>query len=910
MLSKHIKKVIIATSVALVMGTSFILPHPLIMDPITVEAAVVNSQSGNLTVTASSLWSYGSANWSDRTRTYSKGTKLTVIQKHTVDGREMYKLSNGNYISANPRYVSFKATGSNPSVAPSQKSSMKTTENLNMRRGAGTNHGIILTIPKGKEVKVISISGDWANVDYNGKVGYASAKYLTKSNSSNPTPTPPSVETPSSNVNKKTTENLNMRTGAGTTHSRILTIPKGSKVIVLSESNGWSKLNYNGKIGYASSDYLQAIATAPVNPTPTPKPPVVETPTSNVNKKTTVNLNMRTGAGTNHGRILTIPKGATVIVLSENAGWAKLNYNGKVGYASLDYLQALANTPVKPAPTPTPKPPVVETPSSSDERKTTENLNLRTGAGTTNQRILTIPKNSSVLVLSETNGWAKINYGGKIGYVSSSYLKKVAVTAPVPKPEPTPEPTPTPEPKPEPTPEEIPTEGTDMRMITGNLYLRTAADGNSNVITILEKGTVVEVESLTGKWAKITYEGQVGYASTKFMKQIDDTIMPDPETPVETPEETPEETLDIRENTLNLNLRKGPGTNHDILVTMPKGSILTVTEIVGQWGKVSYGGYTGYASLDYMKKVYDPSSGGAADSDAHGKMDGMNVVNYSNVDITVSGLANIDSGVKSVRVYLNSKIQGSASYGLKRSDDSNQNTGYRYVIKRNNLFPGENQILVVVSGNNGEKLTYTKTIQVNKVPVIVVDAGHGGKDSGASGVLNGLKLREKTYALEFAMAFNEALKSSGFKTVMTRSDDRFIELSNRARIGNNNHADLFFSFHHDYSSNANSKGAFVIYPSYKTSSISESTISESRDVAGYVKNAMMEMGFNDRRNGTDKSICGHTLAVLRQTQTKSILAEFGYMSNAEDLSKITDPVFQKAMAYSLTKQLKEYFRMN
>lgn len=705
MLSKHIKKVIIATSVALVMGTSFVIPNPIITNPITVEAAVVNSQTGNLTVTATSIWTYGSANWSDRAKTYPKGTTFNVTQKLNIDGREMYRLSDGSFISANPEYVSFTPTSAEPSatIASVKSTTMRTTANLNLRTGAGTNHGIILTIPKGTDVTVTSINGEWASVNYNGNVGYVSANYLTGTNASTPESTTPEV-----GINTAlTTDNLNMRGGAGTTYPRILTIPKGTEVTVLSQSGGWANIKYNNQEGYVSSNFIKA-ATSP-----------------------------------------------------------------------------------------------------------------------------------------------------------------------------------------EVKPEEIPTEGKDIRMVTGNLYLRTAPDGNSSIITILEKGTIVEVESLTDKWAKITYNGQVGYASTNFMTPVD------PDNP--TVPETPEVVLDIRVTTQNLNLRTGPSTNDAVILTIPKGSPLIVTEITGGWGKVTYDGQTGYASLDYMVSV--------GDFESYGKMDQMSTVNYDNVDITVSGLANMGSGVRNVRVFLNSRIQGTANYGVKRSDDENKNTGYSYVIKRNNLFPGENKIVVEVNGNNGEKLTYTKTINVNKKPVIVIDPGHGGKDSGASGTFNGGTVREKNYALAFATEFNNALRNSGFTTIMTRADDRFIELSDRATIANNNHADLFFSFHHDSSSNASAKGAFVIYPSAKTRSISESIISESADVAEYVKRSMLDMGFANRRNGTDQSISGYTLAVLRQTQVRSILAEFGFMSNAEDLSKITDPVFQKAMAQNLTKQLKEYFKM-
>ena len=548
-------------------------------------------------------------------------------------------------------------------------------------------------------------------------------------------------------------------------------------------------------------------------------------------------------------------------------------------------------------------------------------------------------------------------------------------------------------------------------IITGNLNLRAEADGTSAVLTVIPQGTIVTVESFTGIWGKLTYNGYVGYASQNYMSPYDEPAV---EVPV---------AEDIRENIYNLNLRSGPGTSFGVILTIPQGTKLTIEKIEGSWAQVTYGGRTGYVSVDYLKKVSGPDTppvveepsvsdsiikiegpsgtleyadvtvngyvltndsvkrvdiiingvtigiaeinlkrddlltsnpefanagtsgfklivgkdrfiGGVnqvttsavlADGSTvktsvsftynrpviatEGAMDNMDVVNYNNEDILVSGYGKFNSGVKNVRVYLNGRAQGTADYGKTRADDDNLNTGYEYLIKRNNLFPGQNTIKVEVNGNNGEKLTYNKVIKVEKIPTIVVDAGHGGKDSGGRGTLNGSYVYEKVYVLQYALALDAELKAAGFKTIITRGNDTFIELADRARIANEAHADLFFSIHHDYSPDSSSQGAFVIYPSYKTSSISESSISESIDAAGYVKQSFVSMGFKNRRDGTDQSISGHTLAVLRQTEMRSVLTEIGYMSNAQDLSKIIDPVFQKAMAKSLATQIKAYFGM-
>ena len=291
-----------------------------------------------------------------------------------------------------------------------------------------------------------------------------------------------------------------------------------------------------------------------------------------------------------------------------------------------------------------------------------------------------------------------------------------------------------------------------------------------------------------------------------------------------------------------------------------------------------------------------------------GGLDDMDVLRYGNVDIAVTGFARMEAGVQSVRVFLNGKPQGSAQTGLERADRNGEMSGFRYVVKRNNLFPGSNVLHVEITGKDGAKISCSRTIQVEKVPVIVIDAGHGGKDSGARGILNGAYVYEKNLVLQHAHLLNEELNKGGFKTVMTRTDDRFIELNDRAKMANDHFADLFLSIHHDFSPNESSQGAFLIYPSYKTTSISESIIKESVDAAGYLKKALVDSGFAPRRDGTDVNIAGHTLAVLRQTETRALLAEIGYLSNPEDLQRITDPVYQRAVAYALAKQIEAYFQ--
>ena len=256
-----------------------------------------------------------------------------------------------------------------------------TTANLNLRSGPGTSYSIIAVIPKGTQVNVISISGNWAKLTYAGKQGYASISYLTKVASDK----------------MVTTANLNMRTGPSTSYSIIRVIPNGAQVTVLSTSSGWARVTYGGSTGYASLSYLKPVGS-------TTPPPATQTL-----MVTTANLNMRTGPSTAYSIIRVIPVGAQVNVLSTSNGWARVTYGGSTGYASLSYLKPVGTTPP---------------PSSADIRITTEELNLRSGPGTSYSIIAVMPPGAKVTVLSVSGSWAKVTYSGKTGYAHTAYLVK------------------------------------------------------------------------------------------------------------------------------------------------------------------------------------------------------------------------------------------------------------------------------------------------------------------------------------------------------------------------------------------------------------------------------------------------------------------------------------------------------
>ena len=117
--------------------------------------------------------------------------------------------------------------------------------NLNVRRSASASSEIISSLYKGSYLTLMWQSGDWWYVEFDdGKYGYCHSDY---------------IETVSATAKtvKTASGNLNVRSGAGTSYSRLGSLPSGEVVLVLWTSGDWSRILYNGsKLGYVSSAYL------------------------------------------------------------------------------------------------------------------------------------------------------------------------------------------------------------------------------------------------------------------------------------------------------------------------------------------------------------------------------------------------------------------------------------------------------------------------------------------------------------------------------------------------------------------------------------------------------------------------------------------------------------------------------
>ena len=227
-----------------------------------------------------------------------------------------------------------------PTPAPSNpeaEQTAKTTEYVNFRTGPGTNYSSKGVISLGTTVTVTDTSNSqWYAVRLsNGSTGYIFAQYLKLTcNTSAPTATPAPSD-PANEKTAKTTEYVNFRTGPGTNYSSKGVIPSGTAITVTDTSNSqWYAVRLaDGSTGYIYAQYIK-ITSATVTPAPTEAPA-----DGTVRAKTTADVNLRKGAGTNYGVIRVVGNNTAVTVTEATNTWYKVKLSdGTEGYLYAQYV--------------------------------------------------------------------------------------------------------------------------------------------------------------------------------------------------------------------------------------------------------------------------------------------------------------------------------------------------------------------------------------------------------------------------------------------------------------------------------------------------------------------------------------------------------------------------------------------
>ncbi|MFC6170227.1 N-acetylmuramoyl-L-alanine amidase [Loigolactobacillus jiayinensis] len=184
---------------------------------------------------------------------------------------------------------------------------------------------------------------------------------------------------------------------------------------------------------------------------------------------------------------------------------------------------------------------------------------------------------------------------------------------------------------------------------------------------------------------------------------------------------------------------------------------------------------------------------------------------------------------------------------------------------------------------------YNATTATNRLAeqTIVIDAGHGGVDSGALAT-NGTY--EKKYTLQMAQALQAQLKASHARIIMTRSSDTTVALASRPKLANRRGASLFISFHFDSSPEANTATGFTTYYYHKA----------SKPFAKALSKSLNSLTLDNR--GTAYG----NFQVIRDSTMPGVLLEMGYINDYTDYSYISSSSYQQQVAQLVYKGLENY----
>jgi N-acetylmuramoyl-L-alanine amidase len=231
--------------------------------------------------------------------------------------------------------------------------------------------------------------------------------------------------------------------------------------------------------------------------------------------------------------------------------------------------------------------------------------------------------------------------------------------------------------------------------------------------------------------------------------------------------------------------------------------------------------------------------------------------------------------------------------------------------------------------------------EANRVGVLVIDPGHGGKDPGNLGTRR-YKTTEKDIALAVSLLVGKYVKENlpDVKVVYTRDDDRFIELMERDNIANRNKADVFISIHCNSNKNSDPHGCETyVMGLHKTQANMQVAMKENESILleadhalkydGYdpkdpeslialslrqnayldhslLLSSLIQDQFKDRVGRVDRGVKQAGFLVISYTTMPAVLVELGFLTNADEEDFLQSTKGQEYMASAIYRAFKEY----
>lgn len=546
---------------------------------------------------------------------------------------------------------------------------------------------------------------------------------------------------------------------------------------------------------------------------------------------TTDTLNVREGPGLSYKVIEVVKRADRFSVIEEKSDWIQISLNSseKKGWVAAWLVKKHSENEVS---------------SSKSGIVTANQLRVRSGPSTSYKVVTTLSQGATVTIIKTESNWHQIKTSSITGWVAAEFIQDIKSD----------------------------TGGSSSSQQTGkvtanNLNVRSTASTSGNILGKLQKGSTVSILSVESNWVKIQYNGQAAWISKEFVEMSSTSSQPS--VPNQTNTNSSSGLLGTITAT-TLNVRSTGSLSGKIVGTVSKGQAFEILAEENNWAKIKLkNGQLGWVASWYLSKEQSSTTT---------KVD---VEQNSTVTILYNG-TNIRKSATT-----NSSVISRANAGETFTVLSVQNDWYEIQLKDGSkgFVAGW---LVTVSGAS-QQIERPGAEQYLKNKVIVIDPGHGGRDTGATGIKGSY---EKNLTLKTAQLLYDKLKTAGANVVMTRNTDSYLSLSSRVGMSHTHAADAFVSIHFDSILDSSVRGMTSYYYHNYQQSLATTV---GKEVASFTKLKDRGVRYGDYH-------------VLRENKRASVLLELGYLSNSAEETLVNSESYQANAATGIYQGLAKYFK--
>lgn len=377
---------------------------------------------------------------------------------------------------------------------------------------------------------------------------------------------------------------------------------------------------------------------------------------------------------------------------------------------------------------------------------------------------------------------------------------------------------------------------------SATIELLEAPEQNAAVIAELQKGEKVNIFGESYGWGKTYFNGQDAWAAIHQLAAVNDTQTEQEDV---TSGEAVEGGQLYQVKAPVVNVRNAPDNHATIITELSEGENVTIFGESYGWGKTFYNGEEVWIALHLLDEKSESTDSMTLEANEK-----------DNSQQTAAETEKEKSEAKSDQK--DDEKEASADENKdkeKKRDEQTKQSGEK-----------------TLSGYH-----------------FVIDPGHGGKDTGAIGS----EVDEKTVTLSTAEKVEKQLRDKGASVTLTRKDDTFIPLEERAQISNSTDTDAFISLHYNASEDQSVRGIYTYY--YDGD--------EDQKLANSIQSSLI-----NHVNLVDHGVEQADYKVLRDNKSLALLIELGFISNSEEQEVIQSDNYQEKAAKGIVDGLENYFK--